>query len=160
MNSEQLQDTFGIGGQRFKLVIRILRQRILHQLDLFKLMLADNATRVLAVAACLRSKTWRVSYPLHRQLGDIENLFAIVVSHRNFGRRNQIEVSLVIQPEQVGFKFRQLPGSKQRVAIDDKRRESFQITMLTRVQLEHKIDQSPLEPRARALKNGKTRAGN
>src|SRR6266568_4841075 len=130
MNSEQLQNHLGILRQRFKLIIRIFRQRILNQLDLFELMLTNYATRILPVTAGFRSKTRRVRRPLHRQLSGVKNFFAMIIRDWNFRGRHEIEAAFVFQLEKILLEFRQLTCAEKRVSIDDERWQRFQVTML------------------------------
>ena len=113
MNPEPLQNSFRVAGQRFEFIVRIFRQRVFHQLDFFELVLADHAASVLAVTAGFGTKAGRISGPLHRQLRRVENLFTIVIGHRNFGGGDEIKAALVFKLEKVLFELGQLAGAEQ-----------------------------------------------
>src|SRR5690349_674737 len=112
MQTEVLQDRLRISRQRLELVVRILRQRILHQLHFLKLMLANDAARVASVAAGIRPKTRRVSAPEQRQLRGVEYLLAMIIRDRHFRRRDQVKLARIFELEKIGFKLRQLPGAE------------------------------------------------
>ena len=78
------------------LVLGFFRQRKLDQLDFFELMLADQAARVLAVAARFAAKTRRVRSVIYRQICGVEYLVGVIIRHRNLGRRDQGEAALVV----------------------------------------------------------------
>src|SRR5687767_9341951 len=90
----------------------------------------------------------------------VENLFAVIVSDRHFRRWYQKETAFVFQLEKVLFELRKLTGAKQRVAIDDGGRQSFRIAILSRVQVEHEIDQRTFQSRAGAVEDCEPRPGN
>ena len=75
------------------------------------------------------------------------------IGDRHFGGRGQ-EKRVVLQAVHVCFELGQLRGADHALAPDEKRRADFLVTVRPRVQIEQKIEQRPLQPRARS---GETR---
>ena len=73
------------------------------------------------------------------------------IRHRHFRRRREEKLA-VSEPVHVLLKFRQLRRADHAFAPHQKRRAHFEITVLARVQIEHELDERPLQPRARAGK--------
>jgi hypothetical protein len=67
VQSEFLQDFFGIARQLFVLFVRFFRPRELHQFDFLKLMLPDDAAHVFAVGSRLAAEAGRVGGERDRQ---------------------------------------------------------------------------------------------
>ena len=120
-------------------------------------MLANHAARVATVAARLRTKARRVRGPAQRQLRRIKYLFAMIIRDRHFRCRHEIKLTRIIELEKIGFKLRQLSRAEKCGAIDDERRQRFDITMLARLHFEHEVDQRAFESRTRAVEDRKTR---
>ena len=72
------------------------------------------------------------------------------VGQRHFRRRDQKQIPLAADLEQVGFEFRQLAGGFERRAVHEVRRNDLQVSVLARVQVEHEVGQRSRQPRARA----------
>ena len=87
---ETLEHFFRVQRQRFELVVRLLRRRQLDELDFVELVLANQSADVLAVRSGFASEARRVGGVADRQLAAVENLAAVQVRQRHFGRRNQI----------------------------------------------------------------------
>ena len=79
-------------------------------------MLADQAAHVLAVGSRLAAEARRVGGVADRQLAAVENLAAMEVGQRHFGGRNQIEIPVAGDLEEIGFELRQVAGADQRRA--------------------------------------------
>ena len=122
-------------------------------------MLADQAAHVGAVRSRFASEARRVGRVLQRQLTPVENLFAMEIRQRHFGRRNQEQIPVARDPEQILFELRQVARARQRRAIHHERRLDFAVAVLARVQIEHEIDQRAREPGAATEQHGKPCAG-
>ena len=80
------------------------------------------------------------------------------VGERHFRGRDQVEVPVAGDLEQILLELRQVAGAAQRVGVDEERRLDFGVAVLARVQLEHEVDQRAREPRARAHQHREPRA--
>src|SRR5688572_4964109 len=132
-----------MAGKVFVFGFGIFRQTNFYKLDLFELMLADQPARVAAVTAGLATKTRRVGGVVFREIGRVENLFRMVIRNRNFGRRDQRKAAFVLYVKQVVLKFRQLVRAKKRGSIYQKRRQSLGVTVLSGMNVEHEVNESP-----------------
>src|SRR5439155_15605623 len=121
--------------------------------------LPDQAADVLAVRSRLAAKARRVRGVANRQLASIENLAAMEIRERHFGRRDEIEIPVAGNLEQIGLELRQIAGAEQRGAVDEKRRLDLLIAMLARVEIEHEIDKRVGEAGARAGEDREACAG-
>jgi hypothetical protein len=65
------------------------------------------------------------------------------VRERHLRRRNQVEVPLACDLEQILLELRQVARPAQRLRVDQKRRLHLGVAMLARVQVEHEVDQAP-----------------
>ena len=63
-----------------------------HNLHLVKLVQTVQSAHILAVRACLAAETSRISAILYGQVLLVKYYVAEDVCHRNFGRRNEVEV--------------------------------------------------------------------
>ena len=72
------------------------------------------------------------------------------VRQRHFRGRNQVQVPVARDLEQVLLELRQVAGAAQRLGVDEKRRLDLEVAVLARVQVEHEVDQRAREPRAGA----------
>ena len=81
------------------------------------------------------------------------------VRQRHLGGRNQKEIPVAGDLEEIGFELRQLARRFERRAIDEIRRHDLQVPVLARVQVEHEIGQRSRQPRARAEQHRKPGAG-
>ena len=70
------------------------------------------------------------------------------IGHRHFRSRRQKKFA-VFQAVHVFFKFRQLCRADHAIAPDQKRGTDFGVAMLPRMQIEHEINQRPLQFRTR-----------
>ena len=72
------------------------------------------------------------------------------VGQRHFRGRNQIEIPVAGDLEEVLLELRQVAGAAQRRRIDEERRLDLGVAVLARVQVEHEVDERARQPRARA----------
>jgi hypothetical protein len=121
-------------------------------------MLPDEASHIRAIRSGLAAETWRVGRVLQRQIAAIENLFAMKVRERHFGRRNQEQIPVAADAEEILLELWKVPRSCERRAVHQKRRLDFLVAVVACVDVEHEIDQRPLEPGAGAQQHGKARA--
>src|SRR5207245_10504371 len=84
-----------------------------------------------------------------------KDFFAVKICYRHFRSRGEKEL-IIFQSVHIGFKFWELRCSDHAFAPHQKRRAHFFVTMLARVQIEHELDQSSLQPRAGAGKTDET----
>jgi hypothetical protein len=96
---------------------------------------------------------------INRQLFLTENFVTVNVRHRHLRGGRQVHF-FIAQPVHVLFELRQLARADHGIAVDEKRRKDFRVTVLARVQVEQEINQGPFQTRARALVENKSAAGN
>ncbi len=100
---QRLKNLFGVAGQPLVLGVGLLGARELDQLDLLKLVLANDAARVLARRARLGAKAGRVSRERDGQPRLVEDFVAIEIGDGNLGCRNQPVVAVLILAARSGF---------------------------------------------------------
>src|SRR5438045_3883664 len=110
---------------------------------------ANDPARLAPRRARLAAEARRVSSEFFRQFRRRQNFFSMKICDRHFRRRREKHL-LVFQPVHVLFKLRQLRRADHAFAPNQKRRTHFQIAVLARVEIEHELDERPLESRARA----------
>src|SRR5262245_10921025 len=157
MQAEQLQYAFRVSRKRFKFVIRLFRCCYFDQLYLVELMHAENATGFAASCASFAPETWRIANEFRGNIGYADNYIAMKVRELNLCSWCKKHLVL-LQTVHVRFKFGQLRRADHTIAPNQKRRTDFGVTMLTRVQIDHEIDQRALQPRAGTGENDKTAA--
>ena len=81
------------------------------------------------------------------------------VRQRHFGGRNQIQIPVARNLEQVGLELREIAGPGQRRLVGEKGRRHFRVPVRARVQVEHEVDQRPLETRGGAGQHREPRTG-
>ena len=86
MQSQGLQDAFGLDNQRFQFVVTALRLHNSDQLDLVELMHANHAARPDAGRSGFRAKTRAVGAVVNRQQFLGQNLVPMNICDRRFGR--------------------------------------------------------------------------
>ena len=156
--AQALQDLLGVAGQlRESVVARLLRGEV-DQLDLVELVLADQAADVLAVGAGLAAEAGGVGGVAARQIRLLERLPAVQVGQRHLGGGHQVVVG-PLELEQVGLELGELSRSDQRVGVDDERRQHLGVAVRARVEVEHELDERPLEPGAGPEVGGEAGAG-
>src|SRR2546430_17665743 len=98
---------------------------------------ASGRSRFAPKARCVSDKFfWKI--------GNRQDFFSMKVRHRHFRRRREKKFA-VLQAVHIRFELRQLTGADHGFAPDDKRRTDFGVTMLAGVEIEHEINQGPLE---------------
>src|SRR5687767_5126289 len=105
-------------------------------------MLADQTACIAAIAARLATETRRVGGVIFWQIGGVEDLLRMVIRHRHLGRRDKGKPASIFYMKQIVLKFRQLIRSKQRRPIYKKGWQRFHVSILARMDVEHKIDES------------------
>ncbi len=145
--------------------------RELDQLDLLKLVLADDAARVFARRASLGAEARRVGGERDGQPRFVENLVAIEIGDGNLGGGDEPVVAVfelaarnglgvgIGAAEKIFGKLGQLAGAEERLGVDHERRQHFLVAVLLGVHVEHEADERALEPRACAHVDGEARAG-
>src|SRR4051812_44830154 len=121
-------------------------------------MLPDQPADILSVRSRFAAETGRIRGVADRQLAAVEDLAAMQVRQRHFGRGNEIQIPIAADLEQVLLELRELAGTLQRLAVGEKRRLDLAIAMLARVQIEHEVDQRARQPCAGAAQYGEARA--
>ena len=94
MEVEPPQHFLGAGEHPLMLVAGRLWRGDRDQFDLVELVLADHAARILARRRRLRAEAWRQRREAQRQFGFGENGFADEVGQRDFGGRDEPEMSV------------------------------------------------------------------
>ncbi len=80
------------------------------------------------------------------------------VGHRHFRSGNQEQIILFAQIHLL-FQFGQLTRSRHGGAVGQEGRQDFGITVLLGVQIQHEVDQSPLQPCSLSAQGQKARSG-
>src|SRR5204862_2643940 len=78
-----------------------------------------------------------------------QDFFPVKICYRHFRGRRE-EKLLALEPVHVLLELRQLRRPDHTFAPHQKRGAYFEITMLAGVQVEHELDERPLQPRPRA----------
>ena len=115
----------------------------LHHFNFLELMLANETSHVFAVGAGLAAKTGCVGRVLQRQLVAVENFVAMEIRQRHFRRRDEEQIPLAGDLEEIRLELRQLASCLERRAIHEKRRRHLEISMLPRMKVEHEVGQRP-----------------
>ena len=127
----------------------VLGRRELHELDLVELVLADQPAHVRAVRAGFAAEARRVGGVLQRQEPAVEDLAAIQIRHRHLGRRDQVEIPLARDLEQVRLELRQLTGAVQRRPTTPGTAAALRCSRAACVcSVQHEVDERALELRA------------
>ena len=134
-----VEDGFGCLRHAFMLVSGLVRRGDRDELDLVKLMLADQAARVLACSARFGAETGRERDEAQWELGFAKDFFADEIGERYLSRRDQ--PAAIGGLEQIVGKFGQLPCADQRVVAHEQWRGDFLITEFGRVNVEHELAQ-------------------
>ncbi len=103
---EPLQHGFGVADEHFELAIGVVGPRDVHELDLVELVLANHAARVLAVRSRFRAEARRVRRQAQRQPIGLDDRVAHEVRQRHLGSRNQAQLVLALEREQVRGELR------------------------------------------------------
>jgi hypothetical protein len=152
VQAEALQHLLGVAREQLEGGHGVLRLHQPHELDLVELVLANEPAHVLAVAARFGAETGRVRGVRHGQLLGLEDLARVQVGDGHLGRGDEVERVLLValgaaRLEQVLLELRQLPRAVQRRRLHEQRRPHLGVALLLRVQIQHELDQRPLEAR-------------
>src|SRR6185437_10554603 len=107
-----------------------------------------------AVGSGLAAEARGVGRVAQWQAAAVEDLAAMQVGQRHFSGRNQIQIPLTRDLEEILLELRQIAGPAQRLAVDEKRRLDLAISVLARVEVEHEVDERPRQARARSAQHG------
>ena len=86
---QQLQNLFRIGSKLLKLGRRLRGMGELDQFHLVELVLPDQSTGILAVRTGFAPETGGIGGVTDRQVGTLEDLVAVDISHRYLGRGDE-----------------------------------------------------------------------
>ena len=100
----------------------------------------------MSVRAGLAAKARRIRGIEQRQIAAVENLAAVQVRQRHFGGRNEEQIPVAGDLEQVLLELRQLTRAFERGTVDEERRLHLAVSVLARVQIEHEVDEGPGHP--------------
>ena len=156
---QALQHCLRVGDQRLELREGLLGRRELHELDLVELVLPDQSPDIGSIGSGLTAKAGRVGGVAQWQLPAIEDLGPIQIRERHFGGRDQKEIPVAGDLEQVLLELGQVAGAAQGVSVDQERRLDLDVAVLGRVQLQHEVDERPGQARTRAHQHRETRPG-
>ena len=148
-----------MAGQLLERRLGVLRSRDLNEFDLFELVLADHAARVLAVGPRLAPETRGLRGVAQRQLVGVEDLAGDHVGHRHLGGRDQVTRRIVGGGEGVFAELRQLAGTGHRLRVDKVRQVELGVAVLAGVHVQHELRQRAVQARQRAAQHGEARAG-
>src|SRR5258708_31436374 len=122
-------------------------------------MLAENSARIFSRGARFRAEAAWTGSNMDGKFVLGNGFFAIKMVEFDFGCRCKPKVG-VLDFEEIGGEFRQLPCAHERRSVDQKWWENFRVAVLARVHVQEKVCKRALQPRAPASVNGKSRAGN
>lgn len=157
VQTQCLQDFFGVGGQFFQLVHAGLRRGDFDQLDFIKLVHADQATRAQAGAASFATEAGCVSGVADGQLFLLQDFFAMQVCDRDLSGRDEVKVIFRAVINLVA-KLGQLTGADEAFWTDKVRRVDLRVAVLAAVEIEQKVDQCTLQARSRSTINDESAA--
>ena len=126
-------------------------------------MLANNAAGVASIAAGLTAEAGcvaGVANALPTQLCIVENAVSRHIRYRDLCRGNKIVTLIRIEAEKILLELGQLAGAAQRVPVDDVGYVDLAIAMLAGMQIQHELDQGPVQPSQRPVHDIESRAGN
>ncbi len=144
--------------EAFQLRVGGLRRAELDQLHLVELVLADQAAGVLAVGTGLRPEAGGVGRVIKRQGLLLQDLVLMDVGQGHLGRRDQ-EIVPLLQLEEILLEFGKLAGAGHRLPVDDERRQNFTVAVFGGVEVQHEVDQGPLQPGTGAQVKREARSG-
>ena len=121
-------------------------------------MLPDHPPRVLAVGPRLRPEARGVRRHLQGKRPGGEDLVPHDVRHRHLRGGNE-EVVGPRHAEEILLELRELPGAEERRAVRHERGKHFEVSVLPSMDVEHEVDERPLQQRPRPLREAKPPAG-
>src|SRR6266581_6906369 len=101
---------------------------------------SNDPARLASRRARLPPETGRIGHELSRKIGNAQDLLAMKICELDFRSRRK-EKLVLLQAIHVGFELRELRCADHAIAPDQKRRTNLDVTVLARVQIDHKIDQ-------------------
>src|SRR6185503_17143591 len=117
-----------------------------------------QAAHVGAVRSRFAAEARGIGGIAQRQLPSVEDRAAIEVGERHLRGRDQEQVPVAGDLEQVLLELRQVAGAAQRIGVDQEGRLDLRVAVLARVQLQHEVDERAREPRARPHQHREARA--
>ena len=84
-----------------------------------------------------------IEHVFERQIVAIEDLIAMKIGEWHFRSRNQKRIPVAGDLEKIGLELRELAGRFEGCSIHEIRGRDFEIAMLTRLKVEHKVGQRP-----------------
>ena len=138
----------------FEGFVALLRRDDLYHLDLVELVLANHAAGITAIGTGFTAEARGMGGELERQTAGVDDLVAHHVGQRHFGGRDQEEITIVVELEQVFLELGQLAGAHQGVAVDDIGYVIFFVAMLQRLLVEHELHQRTVQARDGAMHHG------
>src|SRR4051812_676705 len=108
---------------------------------------ANDPARLASGRPRFPPKTGSESRQFFRQLRRSQDFFPVKISDRNFRSRRE-EKLLFLEPVHVFFELRQLGRPDHAFSPHQKRRADFEIAMFAGMQIQHELDQRPLQSRA------------
>ena len=122
-------------------------------------MLTNETAGIAAGAAGLCTEAGSIYGIALRQLGAVENFFAMIVGSRNFTGGNDVLVE-AFQLEHILSELRQLAGTNHAVTGNDYRSQHFGVALLLSVKIHHEVDAGTLKAGTEALVEGEAGTGN
>ncbi len=119
---------------------------------------AHQAAGILAIGPGFAAETRRISRVFDRHVVTGEHFAAVQICDRHLGGGDEKQVVLLDQIHII-FQLGELAGAKHNLSFGDERRKDFCIAVLFNVHVNHKIDQSPLQPGAQTAIADEKRTG-
>ncbi len=156
VQAEFLKNLFGIGDERFELLVTLFRAREFEHFNFLELVLALQAARVFSGRAGFGAKAGRPRAELDGELIGVERFVAIEASELDLGCRRQPKVR-AFEVKHVGCKFGQLAHAGESRGVYDERRENFGVAVCG-VRVEKERGKGAFETRAEAAIDREPRA--
>src|SRR5258708_34272820 len=135
MQPQLLQNGFCISRQRFVLFVAFLWKREFEELHFLKLMLAENSARIFSRGARFRAEARCPGRNMDGKFVLGNGFVAIKIVQFDFGCRCKPKVG-VLDFEEIGGEFRQLPRTPERRRVYQKWWESFRVGEVTPVHVQ------------------------
>ena len=158
MQPQFLEDLLRVLQQTLQMLVGALRGGELHQLHLIELVLADEAPDVLTVGAGLGAEAGRVSGIFEGQVVLLQDFVPVDVGHRHLRGGHQ-KIIPILQLEEVFLELGKLAGALHGGPVGHERRQNLQIPVFAGVEVQHKVDQGPLQQGACPFKQGEAGPG-
>ena len=95
----------------------------------------------------------------HRQAARLDDAVGDEVRERHLGRRDQAQLRLDVEREEIRRELRQLPRAEQCSVVDEIRNVGLAVAVLLRLHVEHQLRERALQARERAAQHDEARAG-